>query len=491
MQVGDVTLTMEDDESLLQALVSSDAYRDPFVLWYRFPGTAHEFISSDSGNAWVAALLLPAMKVGEVLEIPVPISRLLFQTIEQIQAVYLAWDPTLSRIEVKAPLRNDSPSPGSEVGLFFSSGVDSWYSLLKNDIDRSLGEDPITQLIVVHGADIDVGNRKKDVFAKMLANTQMIGEQTGRSVLWNGTNIRNLYTKLGISWHWGQGGALASVGLAVESMTRKFHIASWFSYADELPGGCHPVLDPLWSTESSQFVHDGCEFTRQEKLRLVTQSELAMQTLRVCWANESARFNCGNCAKCLRTMLALHALGALGRCRTLPSTIHADAFREASFIFAHEFGYFQEVLSELDESPQNTELRNAVAEGVARGQASFDRIHSALKSIDVLIPLADSFILVDDEVIRFGLSLGRHAIPFLERDGMYDGPPADDATAIREFERLRGAGAKFMAFWRDAFWWLGYYEGLNRYLRSTFSCVLENDSLIVFDLRSKFEPSRN
>ena len=55
----------------------------------------------------------------------------------------------------------------------------------------------------------------------------------------------------------------------------------------------------------------------------------------------------------------------------------------------------------------------------------------------------------------------------------------------------RGAGAKFMAFWRDAFWWLGYYEGLNRYLRSTFSCVLENDSLIVFDLRSKFEPSRN
>jgi GT2 family glycosyltransferase len=95
------------------------------------------------------------------------------------------------------------------------------------------------------------------------------------------------------------------------------------------------------------------------------------------------------------------------------------------------------------------------------------------------------FVLVDDNQFRSSLSLDHHAIPFLERDGQYWGPPPDDATAIRELERLRQSGASFMVFAWPAFWWLDYYAALRQHLRSAFRCVLENDRLVVFDLRAR------
>lgn len=101
-----------------------------------------------------------------------------------------------------------------------------------------------------------------------------------------------------------------------------------------------------------------------------------------------------------------------------------------------------------------------------------------------LISPGDAFILVDQAQLASVVPVGRRAIPFLERDGQYWGPPQDDDTAIRELERLRQSGASFIVFTLPAHWWLHYYFGLRDYLRSKFRCVLENDRLTVFDLRS-------
>src|SRR5262249_43300027 len=79
---------------------------------------------------------------------------------------------------------------------------------------------------------------------------------------------------------------------------------------------------------------------------------------------------------------------------------------------------------------------------------------------------------------------GRRRIPFLEREGGDWGEPGDDATAIRELERLRESGANFMVFVQPALWWLDYYAGLHHHLRSNFRCALANDTLVVFDLRA-------
>jgi hypothetical protein len=111
------------------------------------------------------------------------------------------------------------------------------------------------------------------------------------------------------------------------------------------------------------------------------------------------------------------------------------------------------------------------------------RLREAREELVRLIPIDTPFILVDDEQLRSELS-HRRAHPFLERDGQYWGPPADDETAIRECERLRQSGARFLAFAWPSFWWLEHYSGFAKNLRTQFRCVQEDERVVVFDLQA-------
>src|SRR5205823_3016783 len=113
------------------------------------------------------------------------------------------------------------------------------------------------------------------------------------------------------------------------------------------------------------------------------------------------------------------------------------------------------------------------------------RLERASQEIAQVVPVGESFILVDEEQWDAGDSLsGRKRIPFLERDGQYWGNPSGDEEAIREIERLRRIGASAIAFAWPAFWWLDHYEGMHRYLQSQCPCLLRNDRLVIFDLRA-------
>lgn len=104
------------------------------------------------------------------------------------------------------------------------------------------------------------------------------------------------------------------------------------------------------------------------------------------------------------------------------------------------------------------------------------------RELSELIPQDEPFILVDEEQLRTELP-HRRVMPFLEKDGQYWGPPADDATAIREVERLRAAGATRIIFVWPCFWWLKHYAGLHQHLREQFTCLTENDQLVIFNLK--------
>jgi hypothetical protein len=107
------------------------------------------------------------------------------------------------------------------------------------------------------------------------------------------------------------------------------------------------------------------------------------------------------------------------------------------------------------------------------------------EEIAALVPSGDTLLLVDgqDQWWPDDITAGRRAIPFMEKEGEYWGSPEDDATAIQEVERLRQAGANFMVFGWESFWWLDHYAEFIRHLRATYCCLLENDRLVLFDLR--------
>src|SRR5262249_6376929 len=122
--------------------------------------------------------------------------------------------------------------------------------------------------------------------------------------------------------------------------------------------------------------------------------------------------------------------------------------------------------------------------GAWKRDSWWHHLRRATEEIAAVVPPECSLILVDED--QWGTEeeiLGRRRFLFLERDGYCWGPPDDDETAIRELERLRRCGASFMAFGWPAFWWLESYPDFHHHLRGRFPCVLENDRLVVFDLR--------
>ena len=114
-----------------------------------------------------------------------------------------------------------------------------------------------------------------------------------------------------------------------------------------------------------------------------------------------------------------------------------------------------------------------------------ERLRRARQELSDAIPAGSRYILVDEEALGRDFVPDRPAFPYLERDGQYWGPPADDETAVREVERLRQAGARYMAFAWPAFWWLDHYAGLSRHLHAHFPQVLKNERVAVFDLQQR------
>jgi len=112
-------------------------------------------------------------------------------------------------------------------------------------------------------------------------------------------------------------------------------------------------------------------------------------------------------------------------------------------------------------------------------------LYEVREKLKSLISPQESFILVDEDCLKGNEIIeGFRTLPFTEHNGQYWGAPTDDNMAIREFDRLRQTGASAIVFLWHTFWWLEYYAGFHDYLRQKFPCLLQNDHLIAFDLRS-------
>jgi hypothetical protein len=107
----------------------------------------------------------------------------------------------------------------------------------------------------------------------------------------------------------------------------------------------------------------------------------------------------------------------------------------------------------------------------------------AATEIERTVSADEPLILIDDAQLKGRLPRGLRLLPFLERNGEYCGLPADSASAISDMERLRAAGAARIVFVWTTFWWLDYYAEFREYLDSRYRRLVDNERLIVFDLK--------
>jgi len=176
------------------------------------------------------------------------------------------------------------------------------------------------------------------------------------------TNLRELTDKF-VGWEYVNGAALASIALCLNGF-RKVYIASDLGPNCLTPMGAHPDLDPLWSTETTNFIHFGHQVSRTQRIFEIASNPLAQKNLRVCWENRDGLYNCGMCAKCVRTMIDLHLAGALPKFRTFPTDLTPTLIRNMR-LYPTEYAIrrSEDILRELRKSGE-AEFANALARAI-------------------------------------------------------------------------------------------------------------------------------
>jgi hypothetical protein len=330
-------------------------------IWFRF--SAEVGMIPPLGDPFLAGLLVPCMWSGEELRIEGPVSRRLLESVPRIQELLGGWYPELGRITVTASevtgAADSGPRPST--GAFFSGGVDSVYTLVKH---RS----SVDRLILVHGFENPVDDhRRLEVTRQAILPTV---EMLDTRLLIAHTNLRRradpMTTVSGREYprsFFGflyQGSILAAVGLCLQQNLGRILVPASFTHRTMQPYGSHPSLDPLWSTERTEFVHDGCEASRLEKVeRIVREVPRAARSLQVCETAFGGEVNCCACEKCLRTMLALRLCGVLDQAVTFPRSLSLRAVRRLPFPLMRRQEYAE--LLEVSERSGDTDVAEAVA----------------------------------------------------------------------------------------------------------------------------------
>jgi glycosyltransferase involved in cell wall biosynthesis len=139
---------------------------------------------------------------------------------------------------------------------------------------------------------------------------------------------------------------------------------------------------------------------------------------------------------------------------------------------------------------QQSDPRHACAEPIGTAKAHV-LAHETVRDISTAVPRGKPFILIDNDQLRLLFSPPTAPIPFIERNGEYWGPPADDEAAISELERLRRNDVNHVVIAWTAFWWLEYYKGFCGWLKSQQIGLTKADSFLLFTLAKKESVTKN
>jgi hypothetical protein len=313
---------------------------EPEVVWYE---VSDEFADgfSETANPWLLVMLPYALERGGTIETDLPADPMLLENLGGIIAILRDWYPRLKPVEIEARAVPPTVMP-DRTASFFSGGIDSWFTALRHSEQAghvSIGH--VDDFITVWGFDVPL--TAPGEFNTMMEALRPAAEALDKSSVQVTTNLRaprSIWSK-----QWGtltHGAGLASVGLALEKRYRTLLIGSSHSYDKLIHWGSHPMIDPLFSTMNMRVVHDGAPFNRVEKTILVSNSDLALSKLRVCWARNTAS-NCCLCEKCYRTMATLEISGALQRCPAFPRGFSLEMLGRTYASSANERDFLLEV----------------------------------------------------------------------------------------------------------------------------------------------------
>lgn len=280
-------------------------------IFFRYPIKFKHFIRI-SADAFFPVLLLPAMHDNEELIIEPDLSQEIFENQNTIQDIYVNWFPNVfNKINIKVNKLVTYEKSNNHTAQFFSLGIDSFYTLIKNNNENH------RYIIYMQGLELPLSRYKQGQEKNVINELRNVEKNYNVTLIQGETNLRDLFD---LDWaKYYDGAGLSATAHSLSNGFGKTYIPSSHSFRGLFPFGSSFLTDNLWTSKNLEIFHDGSEVGRSEKIiDYITRDKYAYNNIRVCTENDGGNFNCCKCRKCLMTMLVLNIGDKLFECEAFP-----------------------------------------------------------------------------------------------------------------------------------------------------------------------------
>lgn len=347
MKISNINYSDKNNKSVLSAQIILGSGKT-YNLFFEVSKPFKDYIVNDA-SPFLAAVLPLAMYKKEQLEIDGSVSKKLMHNASEIMKILESWNEGFSPVKIEPGQEEQDEDRLKNIGCFFSGGVDSFYTYIKNNRK-------INDLIFVHGFDINANNY--DLYGKIEKNIIKIARKEKKKLIRVRTNIREIFDEY-FGWDLYHTFAIASVALFLRAGFKEIYLSCGLPNKNGDHNFLTPELDLLWRTETIKLNHYGCDADKITKLKFLSDYDLAMKNLRVCWVNKKREYNCCECEKCFRNMLGLYIFGSLQACKTFNKKIDADKLRNVR-VDQYCLKYFKAVFKVMKFKNIQSEIRFAL-----------------------------------------------------------------------------------------------------------------------------------
>lgn len=323
--LGEIAITHRNGLFRMEVPVTMDGQTRP--CWYELPGDFRDMVAGDRCDAFVAALLLPALCRGEDIVCRAPVSaRFLHNLNHELIPSLNAFFPRFRPVSVRAGRTTEQSFGGNGVGTGFSGGIDAFVTVLDYLVQPVFRSLRLTHLFCFNVGSNGMGKtdaeleRIRGKFTARCRALKPFADEMGVPFVPVDSNVHSFHS-LGHL----EGCSLVTPGAALlfQKALGKYLLSSGgYDHADKLEYlRRHPAsldvscIDPwinhLYSTENTSFLSVGTDERRFDKTKRLARSgfDAPLRHLLVCGARGSVDSNCSLCEKCCMTILMLDILG--------------------------------------------------------------------------------------------------------------------------------------------------------------------------------------
>ena len=303
----------------LVADITSDFQREDRedTIWIAVKNENADMLTTDVYNMFLFYPLYMAMYYKSDLHLHGNVSRQLYQNITTyLQPIMCSFSDDLKRVNVIVDGYAEAEGSHHMIGSSFSGGVDCLSAIYNHYYKEQHEGSKINALFMI--IDYDGDEDVRNVFLQLSGKLRKAAAEMKLPLYEIDTNIKVFLHHLVDRCSFF---CIYSCAFAFEKVLKKYYIGSGLSYAETLKWAAHyrdedwagysdPYAIPLMESERLKLVIDGCQYTRREKVELISDWDIAQRYLYVC-AGKKSTSNCGECTKCRRTLLCLDAMGKL------------------------------------------------------------------------------------------------------------------------------------------------------------------------------------